>query len=78
MWLSILFSYKERNKIFGLIKREGFTVVPLSCYFNKKGIIKVNLALAKGKKQIDKREAIKKRDWNRSKNRILKNQWIFI
>lgn len=71
---TLLLHKKERNKIFGLIKREGFTVVPLSCYFNKRGIIKVNLALAKGKKQIDKREAIKKRDWDRSKNRILKNQ----
>ena len=70
----LLVHKKEKNKIFGMIKREGYTVVPISCYFNKKGLVKINLGLAKGKKQVDKREAIKKRDWDRSKQRILKNQ----
>ena len=57
-----------------MIKRDGYTIIPLSCYFNKKGIVKVNLGFAKGKKQIDKRETIKKRDWERSKQRLLKVQ----
>ena len=70
----LLVHKKEKNKIFGMIKREGYTVIPISCYFNKKGLVKINLGLAKGKKQVDKREAIKKRDWDRSKQRILKNQ----
>ena len=55
-----------------MVKREGFTVVPISCYFNKKGIVKILLGLAKGKKQVDKRETIKKRDWDRAKQRLLK------
>ena len=68
----LLVHKKEKNKIFGLIQRQGYTVVPINCYFNKKGIVKVLLGLAKGKKQIDKRETIKKRDWDREKHRILK------
>ena len=68
----LLVHKKEKNKIFGLIKREGFTIVPINCYFNEKGIVKILLGLAKGKKQVDKRETIKKRDWDRAKQRILK------
>ena len=68
----LLVHKKEKNKIFGLIKREGYSVVPINCYFNKKGIIKILLGLAKGKKQLDKREIIKKRDWDRAKQRLLK------
>ena len=70
----LLLHKKEKNKIFGMIKRDGYTIIPLSCYFNKKGIVKVNLGFAKGKKQVDKRETIKKRDWERSKQRLLKVQ----
>ena len=70
----LLLHKKEKNKIFGMIKREGYTVIPIGCYFNKKGIVKINLGLAKGKKQVDKRQVIKKREWDRSKQRILKNQ----
>ena len=68
----LLVHKKEQNKIFGLIKKEGFTVVPLSCYFNEKGFVKVLLGLAKGKKQVDKRQTIKKRDWDIAKQRLLK------
>ena len=68
----LLINKKERNKVSGLIKREGYTVVPISCYFNKKGIVKILLGLAKGKRQVDKRETIKKRDWDRAKQRLLK------
>ena len=68
----LLVHNKEKNKIHGLVKREGYTIVPLSCYFNQKGYVKVLLGLAKGKKQIDKRQEIKKRDWNIARQRLLK------
>ena len=68
----LLVSKKERNKLFGLIKKEGVTLVPLSLYFNKKGFAKVDLGISKGKKKQDKRESIKLREWNRQKSRIMK------
>lgn len=69
----LLIHKKERNKIFGKIKKEGCTIVPLSLYFNQKGLAKISLAIAEGKKKVDKREVIKKRDWDREKHRLLKN-----
>ena len=68
----LLVSKKERNKLLGLIKKEGVTLVPLSLYFNNKGFAKLDIGIAKGKKKEDKRESIKLRDWNRQKSRILK------
>ena len=68
----LLVSKKERNKLLGLIKKEGVTLVPLSLYFNSKGFAKLDIGIAKGKKKEDKRESIKLRDWNRQKSRILK------
>ena len=68
----LLVSKKERNKLLGLIKKEGVTLVPLSLYFNNKGFAKLDIGIAKGKKKVDKRESIKLRDWNRQKSRILK------
>ena len=67
-------SKKERNKLIGLIKKDGVTLVPLSLYFNNKGLAKIDLGIAKGKQKQDKRENIKQRDWNRQKLRILKDQ----
>ena len=64
---------KERNKVFGQIKKDGCTVIPLSLYFNQKGLAKLSLGIAEGKRKVDKREVIKKRDWDREKHRILKN-----
>ena len=69
----LLVHKKEKNKILGQIKKDGYTVVPLSLYFNNKGFAKVSLGIAEGKKKVDKREVIKKRDWNREKQRLLKN-----
>ena len=69
----LLIHKKERNKVFGQIKKDGCTVVPLSLYFNQKGLAKLSLGIAEGKRKIDKREVIKKRDWDREKHRILKN-----
>ena len=69
----LLIHKKERNKILGQIKKDGCTVVPLSLYFNKRGLAKISLGIAEGKKKADKREVIKKRDWEREKHRLLKN-----
>ena len=70
----LLIHRKERDKILGQIKKDGCTVVPLSLYFNNKGLAKISLGIAEGKKKVDKRESIKKRDWDREKHRILKNK----
>ncbi len=56
------------------IKRKGMSVVPLSIYFNDRGIAKVELALAQGKQKADKRAATKDRDWKRDKARLLRNR----
>ena len=69
----LLINKKEKNKILGQINKEGCTVIPLSLYFNNKGLAKISLGIAEGKKKVDKREVIKKRDWNREKHRLLKN-----
>jgi SsrA-binding protein len=68
----LLLHKKEMNRLMGAIQRQGVTVVPLSFYFNPRGRLKVELGLAKGKKQHDKRATQKDRDWNRDKSRILK------
>ena len=70
----LLLHRKESDRLIGLINREGMTLIPLSIYFNDRGIAKLSLGLAKGRKKQDKRQAIKKRDWDRQKARILKNQ----
>ena len=62
----------ELNRLAGAIGRQGMTVVPLRLYFNARGIAKLELGIAKGKKQADKRETEKKRDWAREKERLLK------
>ena len=68
----LLLKAREVAKILGAISREGMTAVPLMIYFNPRGMAKVQLGLAKGKKQHDKRETIKQRDWNREKQRTLR------
>ena len=62
----LLLNKKEINKVVGKIQREGFSLIPTKMYF-KKGKAKIEIAIAKGKKQYDKRETKKKRDWNRDK-----------
>ena len=69
----LLVTKKEFNKISGLIKQGGITIIPLSLYFSEKGLAKLSCGIAKGKKKIDKRETIKQRDWNIKKQRLLKN-----
>ena len=69
----LLVTKKEFNKISGSIKQGGYTIIPISLYFSDKGIAKLTCGIAKGKKQIDKRQSIKQRDWNIKKQRLLKN-----
>lgn len=70
----LLVHKKERDKLLGAVKREGVTIVPLGIYFNARGIAKVELGLAKGKHKADKREAIKERDWQRDKARLMRER----
>ena len=70
----LLLHKKQRNTLLGQIRREGYTLVPLSLYFNERGIAKVELGLAKGKSTIDKRETQKKRDWQRQKARLMREK----
>jgi len=54
------------------VQRDGMTLVPLRIYFNDRGMAKLELAVARGKNAPDKRETIKERDWNRQKQRLMK------
>ena len=67
----LLFNKKEINKLMGRINEEGFTLIPTKMYF-KKGKAKIEIAVAKGKKQFDKRHTKKTRDWNREKARYFR------
>ena len=67
----LLLNKREINKLIGKIQREGLTIVPTKMYF-KKGKAKIELAVAKGKKQFDKRATKKKRDWSREKARYIR------
>ena len=67
----LLLNKKEINKLIGKIQREGLTIVPTKMYF-KKGKAKIELAIAKGKKQYDKRATKKNRDWSREKARYVR------
>ena len=72
----LLLHKREIHRLMGNIQREGYTLVPLSIYFNPRGIAKVELGLAKGKHKADKRQSSKDRDWKRDKARLMshKNQ----
>lgn len=70
----LLFRRREINRLIGAVNRKGFTLVPLSLFFNARGLAKIELALATGKNTVDKREDIKKRDWDKEKHRLLKGR----
>ena len=70
----LLVHRKELGRLTGAVQREGMTLVPLRMYFNARGIAKVQLGLAKGKKLHDKRETEKKRDWQRQKGRLMREK----
>jgi SsrA-binding protein len=69
----LLLKKKEINKLIGRINQDGLTIIPTKMYFSK-GKVKIQLAVAKGKKLFDKRQVKKKRDWNREKARILSSK----
>ena len=68
----LLVSRKELSRLWSATGREGMTLVPLVMYFNDRGIVKLKIGIAKGKKNADKRETSAKRDWGRQKQRLLK------
>jgi SsrA-binding protein len=70
----LLLHKREVDKVLGAVKRDGVTLVPLGIYFNKRGIAKLELGLAKGKQKADKREAIKKREFERDRARVLRER----
>jgi SsrA-binding protein len=69
----LLLHRKEIDKIFGRIREQGYAAIPLRLYF-KKGLVKVEIGLAKGKKLYDKREDLKKKDTQRELSQVLKGQ----
>ncbi len=69
----LLLHEREIARLRGAVERKGMTLVPLSVYFNSRGRAKVELALARGKQDVDKRHAIKERDWKRDQARIMRN-----
>ncbi|WP_299685532.1 SsrA-binding protein SmpB [uncultured Tateyamaria sp.] len=70
----LLVSRKELSRLWNATQRQGMTLVPIVLYFNHKGMAKLKLGIAKGKKLHDKRDTSAKRDWNRQKQRLLKER----
>ena len=70
----LLLRKRELSRLIGAVRRDGMTLVPLSLYFNDRGLAKVALALARGKKLYDKRASLKARDWAREKQRLLRDK----
>ena len=70
----LLLHRKEIDKLIGAVQREGRTLIPLRLYFNDKGRVKLELALASGKKAHDKRATIAERDWKREQGRLMRDK----
>lgn len=70
----LLLKAREIAKLANGVQREGMTLVPLKLYFNERGIAKLEIAMARGKKLHDKRETEKLRDWNREKSRVMREK----
>ena len=70
----LLLHRKQINKLMGAVERQGMTLVPLKMYFNERGRVKLQLALAKGKQLHDKRASEKDRDWGREKGRLMRSR----
>ena len=69
----LLLHKREITKMHDALNKKGFTLVPVKLYFNERGIAKLELAIAEGKKKADKRETVKERDWQRDKARIMRD-----
>jgi SsrA-binding protein len=70
----LLLHRRQIGRLVVAIQREGMTLVPLKLYFNNRGMAKLELGLAKGKRQYEKRETVKKRDWERQKARLMREK----
>lgn len=70
----LLLHKREMAKLIGGVQREGLTIIPNRLYFNDRGLAKLQIALARGRKAHDKREVAKKRDWNREKARLMREK----
>ncbi len=70
----LLFSARQIKKLIGVLKVRGTTLIPLRLYFNKRGFAKIEIAIAQGKKEFEKRDTIKQRDWARQKSKLLKHR----
>ncbi len=70
----LLLHRKQLDKLIGAVQREGRTLIPTKLYWNDKGLAKLEIALAKGKKAHDKREATAERDWQRDKARLMRER----
>lgn len=70
----LLLNKREIERLLGAIRKQGMTIVPLSVYFNPRGIAKIELGLAKGKDRRDKRQDTKDRDWKRQQARLMRDR----
>ncbi len=70
----LLVHRRERSRLAGAVQRRGVTLVPLALYFNARGIAKLRLGLARGKRKADKRATEKARDWQRQKQRLMRDR----
>ncbi len=70
----LLLNRREINRLIGATREKGTTLVPLKLYFNRRGRVKLELALATGKRKYDKRQAAKTRDWQRQKARLMRDK----
>jgi len=70
----LLVHRRERDKLLGRTKESGYTLVPLSLYFNGRGLAKLRLGLARGKTKVDKRESEKQKEWERRKHQLLREK----
>ena len=70
----LLLHRREIDRLMVSVQREGLTIVPTKLFFNDKGLVKIEIALAKGKKVHDKRETEAKRDWQRDKARLMRDR----
>ena len=70
----LLLHRKQIDRLIGAVQREGRTIIPTKLYWNDKGIAKLEIGLAKGKKLHDKRETVAQRDWQRDKARLMRDK----
>ncbi|MEM6912821.1 MAG: SsrA-binding protein SmpB [Pseudomonadota bacterium] len=69
----LLLHRRQVNQLTGSVERQGRTIIPLRMVFNEEGRVKLDIALAEGKKNVDKRETVKEREWGRQKQRLMKD-----